>query len=167
MTDFPHGLQLVVDWFPFLSIPACLDHPMVLLICDDLQFIFFPSSLTHQSTLEQLAGSLIYGRHFSVNRPMDLNALLFCAWMMSEGVFAPSSAPVDYSWLIDCHCAFLWLGNSACLSFLSVNHSIPSVFFSLLYVLPFYYENDLPFYLTANYPKQVIDYPFSIDCVWY
>jgi hypothetical protein len=75
---------------------------MVLLICDDLRFIFFfPSSLTHQSTPEQSARSRIYGRHFSVNRPMDPNTLLFCAWMMSEGCSCQPSTPSDCSWLID------------------------------------------------------------------
>jgi hypothetical protein len=61
-----------------------------------------PSSLAHQSSPEQSARSQIDGRHFGVNRPIDPNALLFCAWMMSEGCFAQSSTPVDCSWLIDC-----------------------------------------------------------------
>jgi len=42
-------------------------------------------SLDHHSMLEQSAKSRIDGRHFGVNRPIDSNALLFCAWMMSEG----------------------------------------------------------------------------------
>jgi len=34
------------------------------------------------------------------NRPMDLNALIFCVWMMSEGGSYQSSTPVDCScWL--------------------------------------------------------------------
>jgi hypothetical protein len=60
----------------------------------------FPSSLAHQSTPEQSARSLIYGRRFNVNRPMDLNALLFCVWMMSEGCSCQSSTSVACPWLI-------------------------------------------------------------------
>jgi hypothetical protein len=55
---------------------------------------FFLLSLAYQSSVEQLARSLIYSRHFDVNRPMDLNTLLFCAWMMSEGCSYESSSPV-------------------------------------------------------------------------
>jgi hypothetical protein len=65
--------------------------------CDDCG-LFFPSSLAHQSTPEQSARSLIYGRHFGVNRPMDLNALLFCAWMMSEGCSCPVVVPGSRPW---------------------------------------------------------------------
>jgi hypothetical protein len=64
--------------------------------------IFFPSSLAHQSSPEQSARSLIYGHRFGVNRPMDLNALLFCAWMMSEGCSCQSSTSVVCPWLIVC-----------------------------------------------------------------
>jgi hypothetical protein len=48
--------------------------------------LYLPSlSLDHQSKPEQSAKSQIDGRHFGVNRPIDSNALLFCAWMMSGG----------------------------------------------------------------------------------
>jgi len=54
--------------------------------CDWLfPFGYFPSSLAPQSSPEQSARSLIYDRHFRIKRLMDLNALLFCARMMSEG----------------------------------------------------------------------------------
>jgi hypothetical protein len=48
------------------------------------------SSLDHHSMPEQLPRSWIDDRHFSVNRPIDPNALLFCVWMMSEGFFCPN-----------------------------------------------------------------------------
>jgi hypothetical protein len=48
---------------------------------------------------EQSARSLIYGRRFGVNRPMDLNALIFCAWMMKKDV-PVSRLPLLFPWLI-------------------------------------------------------------------
>jgi hypothetical protein len=66
-----------------LRFPACLDHLVVVLILTIL--VVCPSSLAPQSSPEQSSRSLIYGRRLSVKRPMDLNALLFCARMMSEG----------------------------------------------------------------------------------
>jgi hypothetical protein len=51
--------------------------------CEELCFL--SSSLVHQSTPEQSARSRIDGRHFGAQRPIDSNALLLCAWMMSEG----------------------------------------------------------------------------------
>jgi len=42
----------------------------------------FSSSLVRQSSPKQSAKSLIYGCLLSVKRPMDLNALLFCARMV-------------------------------------------------------------------------------------
>jgi len=84
--------------FPWPSILACLDCPMVYRLWW-LQFIF-PSSLAHHSMPEQSVKSLIYGFRFSVNRPMDLNALLFYAWMMSEGCSCQWSTSIVFPWLI-------------------------------------------------------------------
>jgi hypothetical protein len=58
--------------FPHVVTALCVD-------CD-LEVVY-PSSLAHQSSPEQSARSLIYGRRLSIKRPMDLNALLFCARM--------------------------------------------------------------------------------------
>jgi hypothetical protein len=70
---------------------------MVLLIYDEFVLRNSPSSLAHQSSPGQSARSWIDGRHFGVNRPIDPNALPFCARMMSEGCFYQSSTPVDCS----------------------------------------------------------------------
>jgi hypothetical protein len=65
-----------------LRFPACLDHLIVLIVTF---MVVYPSSLAHQSLPEQLARSLIYDRHLSIKRHMDLNALIFRARMMSIG----------------------------------------------------------------------------------
>jgi len=52
---------------------------------EDIVLYLLPLSLGHQSMPEQLARSRIDDRHFGVYRLIDSNALLFCAWMMSEG----------------------------------------------------------------------------------
>jgi hypothetical protein len=63
---------------------------MIVLFCfinyyEDI-VLYLPSlSLDHQSMPKQSARSQIDDRHFGVNRPIDSNALLLCAWMMSEG----------------------------------------------------------------------------------
>jgi hypothetical protein len=78
----------------FLSLARWLLTPMAFVLphvlttlcgvdCDHLVVCLL--SLAPQSSLEQSARSLIYGRRLSVKRPMDLNALLFCARMMSAG----------------------------------------------------------------------------------
>jgi hypothetical protein len=46
------------------------------------------SSLHHQFTPEQPVRRRINGHHFGVNGPIDPNALLLCAWMMSEVFFS-------------------------------------------------------------------------------
>jgi len=97
MTEFPIAL---VGWlidFPRPWIPACIDRRVV-----DWWWwlrLFLPSSLSHQSTPDQSTRSLIYSHRFDVNRPMDLNILLSCAWMMSEKCSCQPSTPSDYSWL--------------------------------------------------------------------
>ena len=77
----------------FLSLARWLLTPMafvfphvVTALCVDCDLeVVYPSSLAHQSLHEQSTKRLIYGRRLSVKRPMDLNAQLFCARMMSEG----------------------------------------------------------------------------------
>jgi hypothetical protein len=70
---------------------------MVLLIYDEFALRNSPSSLVNHSLPGQSIRSQIDGRHFGVNRPIDPNALPFCARMMSEGCFCQSSTPVDCS----------------------------------------------------------------------
>jgi hypothetical protein len=84
---------MLID-FPWPSIPVCLDI-LRFIDCDDCD-LFFPYSLDHQSMPEKSARSLIYGDCFDINRPMDLNALLFCAWMMIEGCSCQPSASVVF-----------------------------------------------------------------------
>jgi hypothetical protein len=52
---------------------------------EDIVLYILPLSLDHQSMPEQSVKGRIEGHHFGVIRPIDSNALLFCAWMMSEG----------------------------------------------------------------------------------
>jgi len=66
---------------------------MDLLICFEFVLFTSPSFLAHQSTPKQSARSQIDDRHFDVNRPIDPNALLFCALMMSEGSVFPVVYP--------------------------------------------------------------------------
>jgi hypothetical protein len=61
--------------------PTCIDHLAMFIVTF---VVVYPSSLAHQSSPEQSASNLIYDRRVSV-RPMDLNALLFYARMMTEG----------------------------------------------------------------------------------
>jgi hypothetical protein len=70
-----------------------------LIDCDDCG-LFFPSSLAPHSVPEKSSRSLIYGHRFGINRPMDLNALLLCAWMMSEGCSCQPSTSVVFPCLI-------------------------------------------------------------------
>jgi len=87
----------MIDWLPWPSIPGMSWLPYGVLIYEDCG-CFFLSSLAHQTLPEQSARRLIYGRRFDINRPMDLNAQLFCAWMMSEGHSCQSST----SWFHVC-----------------------------------------------------------------
>jgi len=68
---------------------------LVLMIsCENFVLYTSSSSIDHQSTPKKSAKNQVDGRHFGVNRPIDPNALLFYAWMMSEGYcFCPTVYP--------------------------------------------------------------------------
>jgi hypothetical protein len=117
-------LRMMTEIFPISFSSMLISHGLrslhVLIVlwfidCDDCG-LFFPSSLAHQSMPEQSAKSLIYVRRFGVNRPMDLNALLFFAWMINEGCSCQSSTSIECSHLIDYHCTFTQLKRFVCCS---------------------------------------------------
>jgi hypothetical protein len=63
---------------------------MTILFCfidyyEDIVIYLLSLSLDHHSMHVQSSRSRIGGHHFRVYRPIDSNALLFYAWMMSEG----------------------------------------------------------------------------------